>query len=80
MIAFELTEEQHMFRNLARQFADRLARVYVNEALSAGSLDTSSVIVPAAMERVALGSYVAREFHGPMRRCLRCRTGSAAAA
>lgn len=56
---------------LAKQFADRLARVYVNEALSAGSLDASSTIVPAAMDRVALGSYVAREFHGPMRRCLR---------
>ena len=28
---------------------------YVNEALSAGSLDSSSTIVPAAMERVALG-------------------------
>ncbi len=56
---------------LGKQFAERLARVYVNEALSAGSLDASSTVVPAAMDRVALGSYVAREFHGPMRRCLR---------
>ena len=36
----------------------------------AGSLDSSSTIVPAAMERVALGNYVAAEFDGPMRRCL----------
>lgn len=48
----------------------KIARIYVNEALSAGSLDTSSTIVPAAMERVALGDYLAREFDGPMRRCL----------
>lgn len=55
------------------QFANecaKIATVYVNEALSAGSLDSSSTIVPAAMERVALGSYVAAEFDGPMRRCL----------
>jgi phosphoglycerate kinase len=56
---------------LANQLALRVARVYVNEALSAGSLDTSTTIVPAAMDRVALGKYVAGEFDGPMRRCLR---------
>lgn len=55
----------------AQQCADKLARVYVNEALSAGSLDSSSTVVPAAMDRVALGSYVAGEFDGPMRQCLR---------
>jgi len=54
----------------ANEVAEKLARVYVNEALSAGSLDASSTIAPAAMERVALGDYVAREFDGPMRRCL----------
>ncbi len=54
----------------ANQFAEKVARVYVNEALSAGSLDASSTIVPAAMDRVALGAYVAKEFDGPMRRCL----------
>jgi phosphoglycerate kinase len=54
----------------ANQMADKVARVYVNEALSAGSLDTSTTIVPAAMDRVALGAYVAKEFDGPMRRCL----------
>lgn len=52
------------------EVAAKVARVYVNEALSAGSLDSSTTIVPAAMERVALGKYVAREFDGPMRRCL----------
>ena len=54
----------------ANQMAERVARVYVNEALSAGSLDASSTIVPAAMDRVALGAYVASEFDGPMLRCL----------
>jgi phosphoglycerate kinase len=54
----------------ANQLADRIAKVYVNEALSAGSLDSSTTVVPAAMDRVALGEYVAGEFDGPMRRCL----------
>lgn len=57
----------------ADSVAERLARVYVNEALSAGSLDTSTTIVPAAMNRVALGKYVAGEFLGPMQRCLAAR-------
>src|SRR6195256_4518269 len=56
--------------HLANQFAEKVARVYVNEALSAGSLDVSSTIVPATMDRVALGAYVAKEFDGPMLRCL----------
>ncbi len=55
---------------LANEVAAKVARVYVNEALSAGSLDSSTTIVPAAMNRVALGTYVAAEFDGPMRRCL----------
>jgi phosphoglycerate kinase len=54
----------------ANEFGVKVARVYVNEALSAGSLDSSSTVVPAAMERVALGDYVAGEFDGPMRRCV----------
>lgn len=54
----------------ANQLAEKVAGVYVNEALSAGSLDASSVVVPAAMQRVALGAYVAKEFDGPMLRCL----------
>ncbi|HTU24084.1 MAG TPA: phosphoglycerate kinase [Pirellulales bacterium] len=55
---------------LANEFAAKVAKVYVNEGLSAGSLDSSSTIVPAAMQRVALGAYVAEQFDGPMMRCL----------
>ncbi len=55
---------------LANECATKLAQVYVFEALSAGSLDACSVVVPAAMDRVALGSYVENEFTGPMMRCL----------
>jgi phosphoglycerate kinase len=54
---------------LANSFAEKIANTYVNEALSAGSLDTSTTIVPLAMQRVALGDYVAREFEGPMHHC-----------
>lgn len=50
--------------------AERIARVYVNEALSAGSLDTSSTVVPIAMDRVALGRYVGNELAGPMMKCI----------
>jgi phosphoglycerate kinase len=42
----------------------------VHEAFSAGSLDSSSVVVPAAMDRVALGNYAAGEFAGPLTTCL----------
>lgn len=55
---------------LANEFAAKLATTYVFEALSAGSLDACSVVVPAAMDRVALGKYVESEFAGPMQRCL----------
>lgn len=58
---------------LADEFANKVARNYVNEALSAGSLDASSTVVPAAMDRVALGKYVAGEFDGPMMECLRAK-------
>ena len=55
---------------MAGQFAQKVAKVYVNEAFSAGSLDSSTVVVPAAMDRVALGKYVAGQFTGPLRECL----------
>jgi 3-phosphoglycerate kinase len=42
----------------------------VNEALSAGSLDFSSTVAPIAMDRVALGKYIASEFEGPMIKCI----------
>ncbi len=55
---------------IANEYFAKIATIYLNEALSAGSLDTSTTIVPAAMDRVALGAYVAHEFDGPMMRCL----------
>ncbi|MGW8257058.1 MAG: phosphoglycerate kinase [Thermoguttaceae bacterium] len=38
---------------LANEFATKVAKAYIHEAFSAGSLDASSVVVPAAMEKVA---------------------------
>lgn len=58
---------------LANQFAQKVAKVYVHEAFSAGSLDASSVAVPVAMEKVALGKYEAEQFDGPLRDCLRAK-------
>jgi len=56
---------------LADEFAEKLGRVYVHEAFSAGSLDASSVVLPAAMDRVALGVYEAEQFHTYLKDCLR---------
>jgi phosphoglycerate kinase len=58
---------------MANSLAEKVASVYVNEALSAGSLDASSTIVPLAMQHVALGNYVTREFEGPMLECQQAR-------
>jgi phosphoglycerate kinase len=55
---------------LANEFAAKVAKVYIHEAFSAGSLDASSVIVPAAMDRVALGEYEAEQFDVQLRDCL----------
>ena len=55
---------------LVTTMSERIAQVYVNEALSAGSLDASSTVVPIAMERVALGRYLANELEGPMLQCM----------
>ena len=55
---------------LANEFAEKVAKVYIHEAFSAGSLDASSVIVPAAMDRVALGEYEAEQFDVQLRDCL----------
>jgi phosphoglycerate kinase len=54
----------------ADSLSEKVAQVYVNEALSAGSLDASSTVVPLAMSRVALGKYLTREFEGAMMECL----------
>ena len=53
----------------SNELATKVAQVYVHEALSAGSLDSSSVIAPAAMQQAVLGKYVAGELAGPMMRC-----------
>jgi phosphoglycerate kinase len=58
---------------LANALAAGVASIYVNEALSAGSLDASTTAVPLAMQRVALGDYVAGEFEGPMQECLQAQ-------
>ena len=55
---------------LANEFAQKVAKVYIHEAFSAGSLDASSVVVPAAMEKVALGKYEAEQFDGHLKECL----------
>jgi phosphoglycerate kinase len=55
---------------LANDFAEKLGKYYVFEALSAGSLDACSLVVPAAMEKSVLGEYVRGELEGPMIRCL----------
>lgn len=55
---------------LANEFARKVAKVYVHEAFSAGSLDASSVVVPAAMEKVALGKYEGEQFDGHLKECL----------
>jgi 3-phosphoglycerate kinase len=55
----------------ANECAAKIARVYVNEAFSAGSLDASTTVVPSAMDRVSLGKYVAEQFDGPILRCLK---------
>jgi phosphoglycerate kinase len=66
----DLSQLAPKLAKLANEFAQKLSPNYVFEALSAGSLDACSVAVPAAMERVALGQYVAHELEGPMMRCL----------
>jgi phosphoglycerate kinase len=55
---------------LANEFAEKLSKIFVFEAFSAGSLDACSVAVPAAMSQVALGEYVSAEFTQPLMRCL----------
>jgi len=58
---------------LANEMAEKVAKVYVSEAFSAGNLDTSTCVVPATMQRVALGDYVASQFDGPLGDCLKAK-------
>ncbi|RIK80834.1 MAG: phosphoglycerate kinase [Planctomycetota bacterium] len=56
---------------LADEFRAKVAKHYVNEALSAGSLDASTLVAPAAMDRAVLGAYVRQQFAEPMIDCLK---------
>ncbi|MBN1591324.1 MAG: phosphoglycerate kinase [Pirellulales bacterium] len=56
---------------LANSMAERVAKVYVSEAFSTNNLDASACVIPAAMDRVALGDYVASQFDGPLKDCLK---------
>jgi len=47
----------------------KIGDVYVHEAFSAGSLDSSSVVLPAGMRRSVLGEYAAGQFRGPLLKC-----------
>jgi phosphoglycerate kinase len=66
----DLPELAPKLAKLANEFADKLARQFVFEAFSAGSLDACSVVVPPAMERAVLGEYVSAEFTLHVMRCL----------
>lgn len=57
----------------ANSVAEKIAKVYVNEALSAGSLDASSTVIPLAMDKVAIGKYLQHEFEVPMMECLKAK-------
>jgi phosphoglycerate kinase len=71
--AADAAKHAETLAKFANECAAKLAKVYINEALSAGSLDSSSTVVPLAMDRVALGKYVAGEFDGPMQQCLKTK-------
>ena len=68
--AADLAAVSERLAAFANNVAGRLAEVYIHEAFSAGSLDASSVVLPAAMRRAVLGNYAGGQFDGPMRRCL----------
>jgi phosphoglycerate kinase len=68
--AADLPKLADRLAKLANEFAQKVAKVYIHEAFSAGSLDASSVVVPAAMDRVALGEYEAEQFDVQLRDCL----------
>ena len=59
---------------MANEMAEKVAKVYVSEAFATNNLDATACVLPAAMDRVALGSYVASQFDGPLKECLKART------
>ncbi|HEY2411971.1 MAG TPA: phosphoglycerate kinase [Pirellulaceae bacterium] len=68
-----LADLSQKLTTLANSLAEKVASIYVNEALSAGSLDASSTIAPLAMQKAALGDYIAHEFDGPMQDCIKAQ-------
>ncbi|GAB6166647.1 hypothetical protein JCM19992_26470 [Thermostilla marina] len=66
----QIPELSEKLTKIANEFAEKIGTTYVHEAFSAGSLDSSSVVVTAAMEKVALGKYAYGEFSGPLTECL----------
>ncbi|MEN1679269.1 MAG: phosphoglycerate kinase [Planctomycetota bacterium] len=67
----DLPELAPKLAKLASELAEKVSTTYIHEAFSAGSLDASSVAVPAGMDRVAIGKYAAGEFDGAMQQCLK---------
>lgn len=67
--AEQLPEVAGRLTRMGNEMREKIASIYINEAFSAGSLDTSTTIVPMAMQRVALGSHVAAELAGPVMAC-----------
>lgn len=65
----DLPELCQKFVTYANELAEKVASVYMHEAFSAGSLDASSVVAPAAMEKVAIGKYEEGQFKGPLLDC-----------
>lgn len=50
----------------ANSIRENVASVHINEGFAASNRDLSSCLVPLAMDRVALGSYVRQELSGPV--------------
>jgi len=71
--ADELGDVAEPLAAFANELAAKISQTYIHEAFSAGSLDASSTVVPATMQRVAMGSYEHGQFAGPLGRCLKTR-------
>jgi phosphoglycerate kinase len=67
----DLPQHAGQLASYAASLREKIAKVYVFEALSAGNADSSSAVAPAAMDRVVLGKYVEAELSGPMAACLK---------
>lgn len=58
----ELDSQAVLLARTIREIAEKIAEVFVHEAISASNPDVSSSLIPAAMKHVALGFYIDREF------------------